>query len=86
MEKPILHITAVRVGGDFRLILDFDDGTRKTVDIKPLLTGPLFAPLRDPAYFRRVSIDPVCGTVVWPNGADFAPEALYKLEALHSVA
>jgi hypothetical protein len=63
--------------GDFRLILDFDDGTRKTVDSKPLLTGPLFAPLRDPAYFRRVSIDPVCGTVVWPNGADFAPEALY---------
>jgi len=31
-------------------------------------------------YFARVSVDPISGTVVWPNGADFAPEALYELE------
>ena len=37
--------------------------------------------LRDPAYFASVTLDPICGTVVWPNGADFAPEALHDLEA-----
>jgi len=37
--------------------------------------------LRDPVYFARVVIDPVAGTVVWPNEADLAPEALYELEA-----
>jgi len=24
----------------------------------------------DPAYFARVVVDPVAGTVVWPNEAD----------------
>ncbi len=86
MAQPLLHILAVHVAGNFSLTLEFDNGARKTVDLSPLLTGPLFEPLRDPAYFRRVSIDPVCGTVVWPNGADFAPEALYELQAAHSVA
>jgi hypothetical protein len=46
-----------------------------------LLEGPIFQPLRDPAYFARMTLDSTCGTVVWPNGADFAPEALHELEA-----
>jgi hypothetical protein len=51
------------------------------INVLPLLRGRVFEPLYDPAYFARVTIDPVGGTVVWPNGADFAPEALYNLEA-----
>ena len=45
-------------------------------DVLPLLDGPVFEPLRDPAYFAQFALDPDCWTVVWPNGADFAPEAL----------
>jgi hypothetical protein len=49
--------------------------------VLPLLDGPIFEPLLDPANFARVTLDKVAGTVVWPNEADFAPEALYELEA-----
>jgi hypothetical protein len=59
-----------------------NDATRKTVDVGPLLEGPVFEPLRDPAFFARAVLDRVCGTVTWPNGADFAPEALHELAAV----
>ncbi len=37
------------------------------------------APLReDPALFAQVSVDDEEGTIVWPNGADVAPEMLYR--------
>ena len=77
----ILHILEAKVRGPSVLCLTFSNGTRKTVDVLHLLDGPIFEPLHDPAYFARVAVDPVCGTVIWPNGADFAPEALYELAA-----
>jgi len=77
----ILRILKAQVCGPHSLRLMFSDGTRKRVNVWPLLDGPVFEPLRDPVYFARVVIDPVAGTVVWPNEADLAPEALYELEA-----
>jgi hypothetical protein len=73
------RIVKVRVVGSHSLDLTFKDGTRKHVDLLPLLEGPVFEPLREPFFFARVVLDPVAGTVVWPNGADIAPEALYEL-------
>ena len=82
----ILHVVEASVCGPSRLRLAFNDGTRKTVDVSPLLIGPVFEPLHDPAYFSRAELDRVCGTVVWPNGADFAPEALHELTAVRDPA
>lgn len=76
------------LGGD-DLRLTFSTGEVRVVNARPLVErvgGPIFAPLRDPAYFARVSVDPVCGTVVWPNGADLAPTALYELKEVAVVA
>ena len=77
----ILRITDAEVSGQQSLKLTFNDGTKKTVNVKPLLDGPIFEPLKIPNYFAHATLDAVCGTVVWPNGADFAPEALYELAA-----
>ena len=78
----ILRITKLEITGPRHLKLTFNDGTRKTVDVTPLLGGPVFEPLKDPQFFARGTLDPVSGTAVWPNDADFAPEALYALTAI----
>jgi len=38
----------------------------------------VFEPLQDVDYFAKVSVDSEPGTVVWPNGADLAPEVLHE--------
>ena len=74
-----LHVTAVRWIEDHVLALDFDDGSRRRVDLSAHLWGPAFEPLQDVAYFRRAALNPDSGTVEWPNGADFAPEFLHRI-------
>ena len=75
----ILRICEARVCGPHSLRLTLNDGISKQVDVRPLLGGPIFEPLHDPAYLAARTLDPICGTVVWPNGADFAAEALHEL-------
>ncbi|HEX5011210.1 MAG TPA: DUF2442 domain-containing protein [Planctomycetota bacterium] len=70
---------SARVVGPTSLIVVFDDGTRRRVNLEPLLRGPVFEPLHRPAYFRKARADSDSGTVVWPNGADIAPETLYEM-------
>lgn len=73
------RVIKAKACGPHSVDLMFKDGTRKRVNLLPLLEGPVFQSLRDPAFFARMRLDPVAGTVVWPNGADIAPEALYEL-------
>ncbi len=70
-------VTAVRVHRRYVLDVKFDDGSCRRVDVEPLLFGEAFEPLRDPRFFRKVSVDPELGTIIWPNGADISPEYLY---------
>jgi hypothetical protein len=38
----------------------------------------VFEPLKDREIFRRFTVDPEAGTLVWENGADLAPESLFR--------
>ena len=82
----ILRIIEASIAGPTVLRVSFSDGTTKVVDTAPLLHGPMLEPLRDPEMFARVQLDSECGTVVWPNGADLAPEALHGLADRSSAA
>lgn len=55
----------------------FSDGEVRDVDIEPLLSGPVFEPLRDVEMFERVAVDEVGDTIAWPNGADLDPDVIY---------
>lgn len=75
----ILKILSAEVCGPTSLDLRFNDGSGRRVNLLPLLEGPMFVRLRDPSSFARVRLNPVTGTIEWPNGADLAPEALREL-------
>jgi hypothetical protein len=64
--------------GDYTIRLRFEDGLEGDVDLKDELWGEVFKPLSDLSFFRQVRLDREIGTIVWPNGADFAPEFLYE--------
>jgi len=70
--------------GGYRIRVRFSDGTEKTVDCEQWLKGPMFEPLKDPAYFRKFFLDG--WTIAWPNGADIAPESLYAYKQSRNVA
>jgi hypothetical protein len=71
-------VVGVAVIGDYRLRLLFDDGTAGDVDFSSRDWKGVFEPLRDPTYFATVKVDTEAATLVWPNGADLAPEVLYE--------
>ncbi len=73
----LVHVTAVKVVGNHRLRLSFEDGTEGEVDLSNWSWRGIFEPLADANYFRQVRLDEELGTIVWPNGADIAPETLH---------
>ena len=77
MKKTVRipKIIAADVRAPYGLRLTFDDGVTREVDLADELWGPMFEPLRDPAFFARVVVEH--GTVVWPNGVDLDPLVLH---------
>ena len=83
--EQLVDVVEVAVIGEFQLRLTFSDGTVGDVDFRRHDWRGVLEPLRDPAYFALVAVDPEAGTIAWPNGVDMAPEPLYE-EARRHVA
>ncbi|MEW6003338.1 MAG: DUF2442 domain-containing protein [Nitrospirota bacterium] len=66
---------------EYKLLLTFEDGSIKLVDLEPHLEGEIFQPLKDINYFKTVRVNPDVDTIVWENGADMSPEFLYEIGA-----
>ncbi len=73
-----IFVKAAEYLKDYQILVTFSDGTVKRVDLSGALNGPMFEPLQDKGYFTQLSVDEESETIVWPNGADIAPEYLYQ--------
>ena len=75
-----MHFVAdVAYMSEYKLLLGFQNGVTKVVDLEPYLEGEVFEPLRNVEYFRTVKVNSDIDTIVWKNGADFAPDFLYEI-------
>lgn len=70
------RVTRVIPKENYMLELHFDNGQTGLFDVSGFLDFPVFAPLKDRAYFAQVQ--PMFGSVVWPGGQDICPDSLYE--------
>lgn len=76
MQSDVVEVQTL---GGYRLLLTFEGGEHREVDISRLVPfDGVFEPLKDESYFRRVRINPDVGTIIWPNGADLCADVLFS--------
>ena len=71
------RVINVEIKPEYTLAVTFDNGIFGEVCIADRLFGPMFEPLKDPAFFAQARVDDF-GAICWPNDADLAPDALYR--------
>lgn len=76
MNTPAWIVKEVQPQNDYTLLLTFADGARKIYNARPLLDKSVYAKLKSMAFFLKAKVD--CGTVVWNDDIDIAPEHLYE--------
>lgn len=74
----MVRVVEARYVRDYVIWLRFSDGLVGEVDLRDELDGPIFEPLREMEAFQRVHLHRELHTIVWPNGADLAPEFLHE--------
>ena len=73
----LIWVTSAEHVNDFKIRVWFNDGAVKTVNLEKHLDKPVFRPLKDKTFFKKFRLNPF--TIEWENGADFAPEFLYRI-------
>lgn len=74
-----VDVIRVEVLKDYTLHLEFDDGSKGSVDISKLIPFKgIFTPLKNKEFFSRVIVHPDLGTIFWENGADLSPTYLWE--------
>jgi hypothetical protein len=78
MTMTTPRIASAEYAGGYRIRVTFEDGRTGIIDLESQLWGEVFEPLRDLSRFREFRVDSELSTIVWPTGADLAPEFLYQ--------
>ena len=72
----LARVTALDHLGARALSVTFSDGLVRELDFADALPGVL-ASIDDDESFAAAAVDPVAGTVAWPNGIDLDPDVLH---------
>ena len=72
-----LHVTNARYVEDYKVQVSFNNGREGVADLVSVLKGPVFESLKKKSVFSAFRVDKELETIVWPNGADVAPEYIY---------
>lgn len=81
VDYEIYDVIDYKILEDYSIWVKFDDETERVIDFEPILSGPMFGPLRDRHLFCQVELDQELGTLVWPTGADIDPTVLHDWPA-----
>ncbi len=76
MATPKWVVQEVVPRSDYTLLLTFANGEKKVYNAQPLLSKPLYAQLKSLPFFLGAKA--TCGTVVWNDDIDIAPEHLFE--------
>lgn len=66
----------VKVLDNYELLIRFQNGEKKIFDVKPLLSMPLYQPLKNIAFFKTAKADGMC--IYWDDCIDLCPDMVYS--------
>ena len=75
MKNPKWIVKKVKANKDYTLLITFANGKQKIYNALPLLEKSIYAPLKNINFFLNAKA--LCGTVIWDDSIDIAPEHLY---------
>ncbi len=74
MANKIYNILTVQPTHEYHVLVKFEDGLEKDIDLKTFIGKGVSASLANPEYFKKVKVD--FGTLVWDNGYELCPVTL----------
>jgi len=73
--ETLSDVTDVEAQRDGTLLLVFENGEKRRLDMKPFLDQKPSCRLKDSPLFLKPTV--AHGTIVWPGNIDIAPETLW---------
>jgi hypothetical protein len=73
MYPSVIRVTPQN---DFSLVIVFDDGQSRILDMNPFLDFGIFSRIKEVADFNRVHV--AFDTIEWDCGADLDPEFVFN--------
>lgn len=76
MKNPVWVVKDVAPQRDYTLLITFINGEKRIYNARPLLNKAIYSSLRNIGFFMKAKVS--CGTVIWDDDIDIAPEHLYE--------